>query len=177
MILSHRSFLGLILASVSMISLPAFANPDSDCRPEGSYGYLYNGTSQGQAGPLTLTETGAFTIDKRGAVSGEGILAFQFSNFAGHGPLWLLLREVQSNGAVTRDISQPCMGTLDFLGTATIIKTSNPALMPVGRILFANLPRSVEYTVSGLKNEILDLISTSPGTIASGTAHKRDKNK
>ena len=81
MILSHRSFLGLILASVSMISLPVFADPNSDCRPEGSYGYLYNGTSQGQAGPLTLTETGVLTVDKHGTSSGEGILAFQFSNF------------------------------------------------------------------------------------------------
>lgn len=175
--LLRRPFMGLILVSVSLSSMPALANMESGCRPEGSYGYLYNGTSQTQGGPSTLTETGTFTIDKRGVVSGEGILAFQFPNFANKGPLWLLIRETQSNGTLNRDATQPCMGTVNFLASGTVIKTSNDQIIPVGTVLFANLPRSVAYTVSGQKSEVLDLISTSPGTIASGTARKQDKNK
>jgi hypothetical protein len=121
-----------------------------------------------------LTETGVFTIDDKANLAGEGTLAFQFANFSGKGPLWLLLREVQSNGVITPDPSSPCTGTVDFVATATVIKTSNPNIVPEGAVLFDNVPRSLAYTISGQKGEILDFISTSPGTIASGTAHKQD---
>ena len=173
---SSRFFLRILLSFLAFSSLPVFADMSSECRLEGSYGYLYNGTSQMSAGSLTLTETGVFGLGN-GGPDGVGALTFQFANFAGKGPLWLLLREVQSNSIVTPDENTPCTGTIDFLSTATVIKTSNPSLIPEGTVLFTNSPRSIAYTISGLKNEIVDLISTSPGTIASGTAHKQQVAK
>lgn len=175
--ISNSVFSGAVIAALSLVSLPGFADPHRACKLEGSYGYLYNGNSYSAAGTVPLTETGELVIDENGNLSGEGTLAFQFSNFGGQGPLWLLMREVQTNGTVIPDGNNPCTGKFEFVATATVLKTSNPALVPVGTVLFTNSPRSIAYTVSGLKHEIIDLVSTSPGTIASGTAHKQDKRR
>ena len=171
------STLGLFIATLSLSSAPALADTTHACRVSGSFGYVYNGTTYTSAGPLPLTETGIFTIDNRANLSGEGTLAFQFANFNGKGPVWLLLREVQSNGVVTQDTNNPCTGTVDFAATATVIQTSNPNIVPEGTVLFNDAPRSLAYTVSGQKSEILDFISASPGTIASGTAHKQENSR
>ena len=66
---------------------------------------------------------------------------------------------------------------VEFLSTATVIKTSNSGLVPEGTVLFTAAPRSIAYTISGQKNETVDLISTSVDTIASGVAHKQNKSK
>jgi hypothetical protein len=174
---STRRSLGLIVLVLSLNLLPAFAGTNQACSLVGTFGYVYNGTSFASAGPVPLTETGVITVDPGGTFSGEGTLAFQFSNFGGPGPLWLLLREVQSSGVVTRDPNNECAGVVNFVATGTVIKSSNPALVPEGVVLFNNTDRSIAYTISGPKNDIVDVISTSPGTIASGTAHRQDKNK
>jgi hypothetical protein len=66
---------------------------------------------------------------------------------------------------------------VEFVATATVIKTSNAALVPEGVVLFADSPRSIAYTISGAKNELVDFVSTSPGTIASGTAHRQNNRR
>jgi hypothetical protein len=170
-------YLGALFATVSLNSLPVLADGRDGCLLGGSYGYVYNGTSSTATGPLSLTETGVLSVDRGGNLSGEGTLAFQFANFGGQGPLWLLLREVQSNGVVTPDTNTPCTGTVEFVATATVIKTSNAALVPEGVVLFADSPRSIAYTISGAKNELVDFVSTSPGTIASGTAHRQNNRR
>ena len=173
---THRS-LGLIVSAWALNLLPAFADANQACRFVGAFGYVYNGTSFASAGPVPLTETGVITVDPGGNFTGEGTLAFQFSNFGGSGPLWLLLREVQSNGVVTPDSNNECSGTVNFVATGTVVKSSNSALVPEGVVLFNNTQRSIAYTISGPKNDIVDVISTSQGTIASGTAHRQDKYK
>lgn len=171
-----RVSVGLIAAAISLGSLPAFAG-HQDCKLGGTYGYLYNGTSYAPTGPIPLTETGALSISENGDIHGEAALAFQFSSFSGGGPLWLLLNEVKLGvNSVTSNVIDPCMGVLDFLATATVVKTSDSNRVPVGTVLYANRPRSVAYTISGKKDDVVDLISTSPGTIASGTAHKQAKD-
>ncbi len=170
-----RLFLGLSLSALSLNSLPVFADSGRACRLGDSYGFLYNGTNHTRSGPVTMTQTGTFSIDNRGNLNGEGTLAFQFSNFAdGKGPLWLLLREVQSRGVVITDTKNPCTGIVEFVANMTVIKTSDSSRVTVGTVLIANAPRSMAYTISGRKNERIDLISTSPGTIASGVAHKQN---
>lgn len=175
--ISTRLSLCLFVAALSLNSLPAFADSDQVCRLNGSYAYLYNGTSYTPSGPVPLTETGVFTVDESDNVSGEGTLAFQYSNFYNQGPLWLLLSLVGLSGVVTPDANNPCTGIVDFVTTATVIKTSKPSLVPIGYVLFSNETRSIAYTISKPPNEIVEMISTSPGTIASGTAHKQDTNK
>ena len=174
---SARLSLVPFIAVLALHALPALAE-SPQCRLEGSYGYRYDGTSYTAAGSVPLTETGTLTIDEHGNLSGDGTLAFQFANFGGKGSLWLLLQEVKSgSNAVTSDANNPCMGTLDFVATATVLKTSNAAIVPEGTVLYTNSPRSVSYTIGGPKGESIYMISTSPGTIASGTAQKQDKGR
>jgi hypothetical protein len=174
--MSVKSFkiLCLVVAVGSFYSSSLYAHSNRSCQLLGPYGYLYNGTSYGGNAPVPLTETGFFTIENDGSLSGEGTLAFYFSDFAGTGlPLWLLIHEVQSSGVVTPDSDNTCTGTIEFFATGTVIKTSDPSLVPEGTVLFTDSPRSIAYTISGSGKEIVDLVSTSPGTIASGTAHKQ----
>lgn len=164
-----------IFTVFSLNSFAVFAETQKSCQLVGSYGYRFEGTSYTLDGPVPLAETGFITIDNRGNLSGEGTLAFYFSDFEGNGPLWLLLNETQSSGIVTQNRDNACAGTVDFLATAIVIKTSDPNLVPQGTVLFADLPRSLAYTISGSKKEVLNVVSTSPGTIASGTGY-RQKN-
>lgn len=176
--IKSRTVLNLLVVILSFYSFAAFADMNKSCRLLGSYGYLYNGTSYTSNGPVPLTETGFITIDNDGNLSGEGTLAFHFSDFGGTGlPLWLLLHEVQSSGEVIQDMYNTCAGTVDFLATATVIKTSDPTLIPEGFVLFSDSPRSLAYTISGSGKDTVDMVSTSPGTIASGTAHKQLKQR
>jgi hypothetical protein len=165
------------VAALTLNTLPAFADSPL-CRLEGSYGYHYDGTSFTAAGAVPLTETGELNVDGQGNLSGVATLAFRFPDVGGGGPVWLLLQEVKSGGnAVTADADNPCAGTLDFVATATVIKTSKPSLIPEGTVLYTNSPRSVAFTISGPKGEAVYMISTSPGTIASGTAQRQDKGR
>ena len=174
---STRFYLGLLFSALTINSMPVSADTNRGCSLEGPYGYLFTGTSFTPTGPVPLTQTGLLSVDKSGNLSGEGSLAFQFTNFMGAGPLWLLLREVQSDGVITPDASNPCTGVVAFLSTATVIKTSNSGLVPEGTVLYAEAPKSIAYTISGQKNETVNLISTSVDTIASGVAHKQNKPK
>jgi hypothetical protein len=125
----------LVLSVIVFYSLSAFSDSNSSCRLLGPYGYLYNGTNYTSSGPVPLTETGFLTIDNDGSLSGEGTLAFYFSDFGGTGlPLWLLIHEVQSSGVVTQDTNNTCAGTIEFLATGTVIKASDPNLLPEGSI-------------------------------------------
>lgn len=173
-----NKFMFSLLFSCLVLSSPtAFPKNSGEnnkgCNLSGSYGYLYNGTSFSSV-PVPLTETGSFTIGNNGHFGGEGTLTFYYSDFHGHGPLWLLMHEVQSNGTLTSDANNPCSGTIDFESTVTVTKSSNPLVVPEGTVLITNAPRSVAFTISGQNKDVVDLISTSPGTIASGTAHKQD---
>jgi hypothetical protein len=170
---SFRWFAGLSLFVLTFGSVSAFAKNDRECVLEGKYGYSYSGASYQSSGTVPLAEAGSFSIDAHGTLSGVGTLTFQFSNFAGQGPLWLLLREEQASGKVTPDAVDACTGTVEFFSTATVIKTSNAALVPVGTVLFSNAPRSISYAISGQQSQTVDLVSTSPGTIASGTATRQ----
>ncbi|WP_289019411.1 hypothetical protein [Desulfobacter postgatei] len=163
--------LSLVLTAAFFYSSSAFADIDKSLL--GSYGYIYNGTSYNHNGLVPFTETGVIIIDDDGSLSGEGTIAFYYSDFYGHGPLWLLIHEVQSDGMITQDPNNPCMGNIEFKATGTVIKTSNSELVAEGNVLFSDSIRSIAYTISGKKQEIVDMVSTSPGTIASGTAHKQ----
>ena len=88
----------------------------------------------------------------------------------------LLEEEKVGVNSVTPSTNDTCQGTLEFQATATVLKTSDASRVPIGTVLYANRPRSVAYTISGAKGEVIDLISTSPGTIASGTAHKQSND-
>ncbi|MEQ1531070.1 MAG: hypothetical protein ABL925_17280 [Methylococcales bacterium] len=168
------NYLSLAVASLALSVSPVNADANKTCRLAGAYGYLYNGASfQADASSMPLTETGVFTVQNNGSWLGEGTMALQFTDFSGKGPLWLLVKEVQSGGVATADSNNPCFGVMTFTATATVIKTSNSAILPEGTVLFSDKPRSIAYTISGQNNDIVDLISTSPGTVASGTAHKQ----
>jgi hypothetical protein len=80
------------------------------------------------------------------------------------------MNEELSNGLVTYDANHPCSGAISFETSV-----SNPAVAPVGRELKTSPPKSLAFTISGQKKDVVDLISSSPGTIAPGTAHKQDK--
>ena len=171
-----RFYLGLLFSALTINSMPVSADTSRGCSLEGSYGYFFTGTSFTPTGTVPLTQTGLLSVDKSGNLSGEGTVVFQFPNFMGAGPLWLQLREVQSKGVIA-PASNPCNGIVEFLSTATVVKTSNAGLVPEGTVLYAEAPRAIAYTISGSKNETVDLISTSVDTIASGVAHKQNKPK
>lgn len=143
------------------------------CILTGSYGYSFTGTSFTPLGAAPFTETGFLVADENGGISGKGSLTFFFADFAGNGPLWLLVDETQSGGEVLVNEDAPCTGEVAFLSTAVVVKTSNPLLMPVGSIFYQDSPRSVAFTISGLKDEVVDFISTSPLTIAVGNGRKQ----
>lgn len=165
-----------IVFGVMAYSVSAYADSDKPCQLQGTYGYLYNGTSYTGKDSLPFTETGHFAINHDGSMAGEGKLALNFSNFAGTGqPLWLLIDEVQSNGTIIEKNDNNCTGTIQFFASWTVNKTSNPQLVAEGTVLLTDSPRSIAYTVSGSRNDVVDMISTAPGTIASGTAHRKGK--
>jgi hypothetical protein len=172
--ISVRSAIVIPFALSLLFSLQS-AYAAHSCALQGNYGYVYNGTSFTPTTDVTLAETGSFTFGNNGSVSGTGTLIFQFANFSGTGPLWLSMREVQSAGTLTPDADNPCTGSVSFLATATVLQSSNPTIVPVGTVLFANSPRSLAYSISGAGGQIIDIVATSPGTVASGTAHRTAK--
>lgn len=141
------------------------------CMVNGSYAYTYNGTNYATPpGQATFSEVGTFQISRQNFSGGQGNIAFAFSNFGGNaGPLWIMVHEVQTNGAITMSSPTACDGTLNFLATGTVTASSNPAIMPVGTVLYSSTPRSTAFTLSGFADLQGDMISTSPGTIATGT--------
>jgi hypothetical protein len=162
-----RLFLGAVI-SVSALSGIAHAQ---SCLTNGSYAYTYNGTNYvTPPGQATFSEVGTFQISRQNFSQGEGNIAFQFTNFGGAaGPLWLMVHEVQTNGAFTFTSPTSCEGTFNFLATGTVTATSNPNIVPVGTVLYTSTPRSTAFTLSGFADLQGDMISTSPGTIATGT--------
>ena len=138
---------------------------------QGSYGYSYTGTSYTPDGVMSLAQTGVFTVDASSHFSARATLAGQFPTFRNQGPLWLLMHEV-SQGVVTSDTDNPYTGTVTYTATVTIITTSDSNLVPEGTVIEVNTSRSSVYTISGPNQETVEIISTSPGTIATGTAHK-----
>ncbi len=141
----------------------------------GKYSFDFEGTSFNPPplGTVPFTETGVLKIKKNGEMNGKSDTAFQFVDFSGMGPLWLLVREVQTFGKFTSDSDFTCFGVVNFLATGTVLKSSNPVIMPEGTILYSDLPRSLSYAVSGNDNQYIKFIFTSMGMIASGAAHKQ----
>ena len=147
---------------------------DRVCEPRGSYSFEFTGTSFTPDGPVPLAEIGEISLSGSGELSSLATLTFFFENFQGQGPLWLALEESMTDGELIAHPDRPCLGTMEFLATGIVVKTSNPALVPVGVPFYADLPRSLDYSVGG-KGEEIRIVSTSPGTIASGTAVKIKK--
>lgn len=166
--------IGLALAAFSLNAARVLAADTLSCQLDGSYAYIYSGTSYGESGAFSFAETGSFKIDPDGTVSGAGEITFYSANFAGTGhPIWLLVHEVQSNGSVAPNADDVCTGALSFFATGTVTKSSNPAMVPVGSFLYHNSPRSIVYSIGGPKWGVVHVNSTSPGTLASGTANRR----
>jgi hypothetical protein len=141
----------------------------------GKYSYVFNGTSFSPPpfGTVPFTETGVFKINSNNDLNGKSDLIFQFPDFSGTGPLWLLVSETQTSGRIIPDTDFACFGAVNFLATATVKDSSNPVIIPVGTILYVDLPRSLSYTISGSNNENINLVFTSKGMMASGTGHKQ----
>lgn len=170
MITAKHIVSGLLIGAFCVTTLPVFADSKKVCSPVGTYGYVYDGTSYTQLGPVPLTETGYFRITRKGHLTGEGTLAFYFSDFGGQGPVWLLIHEEQYDGMVSPDVDDTCTGTVEFKATGTVIKSSNEDVVSVGTVFFTDSDRSIAYTLSGRSKDNMDIVSTSPGTIASGNA-------
>jgi len=120
-------FQNLLLIKVAtliifLIPIQVLAKDKRACELRGSYGYSYNGTSYSSSTPVPLAETGFYNVDEHGITS-EGVLALQFLDFGGNGPLWLLINEVRSNGIVTPDPNIKCSGTINFVSTGTVLKS------------------------------------------------------
>jgi len=162
-----RVILGALITASSFC---ASAHAQS-CLSNGTYAYTYNGTNYvTPPGQATFSEVGTFQISRQNFSQGEGNIAFQFANFGGAaGPLWIMVHEVQTSGTIAMSTANACEGTLNFLATGTVTATSNPAVVPVGTVLYSSTPRSTAFTLSGLADLQGDMISTSPGTIATGT--------
>ena len=161
-------------ALISAGFLGAQANAQS-CLSNGSYAYTYNGTNYvTPPGQATFSEVGTFQVSRQNFSQGEGNIAFQFANFGNvAGPLWIMVHEVQTNGSITLTSPSACEGTFNFLATGTVTATSNPNIVPVGTVLYTSTPRSTAFTLSGLADLQGDMISTSPGTIATGTFRRQ----
>ncbi|PPC89297.1 MAG: hypothetical protein CTY34_11900 [Methylobacter sp.] len=168
----NRLLLGTLVVTAMLGTTNTFAGGKPACRINGTVSYVYTGTSFAPTGNIQFSETGILEINRNNSVSGEGTITFQFPNFNGQGPLWLLLNEVQTNGVITQDPANPCVGNADFLATATVVNSSNPAIVPPGFVLYADAQRSISFAAA-LKGDQVNLISTSPGTIASGTGFKQ----
>lgn len=171
--MNKKIIITMLLSGLVLGSPAAFAKDDGhgkDCKLQGSYSYLYNGTSYSSIA-VPFTETGSFNVDKSGGFQGEGTMTLNFSNFGGHGQVWLETQEAQTNGAITYDANTSCAGTISFFSTATVTKSAPTGIVPDGFVLIPNAARSVAFRISD-DGKTVNLISTSPGTIASGTAQK-----
>lgn len=168
----NRLLLSVLTTTAALSSSGAFAHGQPTCRIDGTISYVYTGTTFSPGGNIQFSEAGILEINRNNTVSGEGTITFEFPNFNGQGPLWLLLNEVQTNGTITQDPSNPCVGAAEFLATGTVVNSSNPAIVPPGFVLYSDAKRSISFTAA-LKGSQVNLISTSPGTIASGTGFKQ----
>ena len=65
--------LGLFAVSAAFGSRDVVAD-GKECKLLGSCGYLYNGTSYGPAGPISLTESGDLVISKNLDINGHAKL-------------------------------------------------------------------------------------------------------
>lgn len=150
------------------------------CDLTGSYGYVYDGVSYDNAGAVEIAETGTFSVGSKSCgsneICGKAKATFRFPNFVlpGYsGPLWALMQLdfTGASGAISVDSDDPCQGNVDFLATGTVIKSSPVDL--AGVTLFVDQQRSIAYTVSGIEEQFIDLISASPGSILAGTAKEQ----
>jgi hypothetical protein len=164
----------LMLAGMQMQAAPK-------CNLNGSYGYVYDGVSYGDGGSaVEIAETGTFAVGSKACgpdeICGKAKATFRFPSFTigqYNGPLWALI-QLDFNGAsgsISVDPVDPCQGSVDFLATGTVIKSTPVDL--AGVTLFVDQVRSIAYTVGGSEGEIVDLISTSPGSVLAGTAKAR----
>jgi hypothetical protein len=150
------------------------------CDLNGSYGYVYDGVSYDNGGAVEIAETGTFSVGSKSCgsneICGKAKATFRFPNFVIHGysgPLWALIQLdfTGASGAISVDSDDPCQGDVDFLATGTVIKSSP---VDLGEFtLFVDQPRSIAYTISGIEEQFIDLISTSPGSVLAGTAKEQ----
>jgi hypothetical protein len=145
-----------------------------DCKPRGSYGYVYNGVSYDNGAAVEIAETGFFRTYgcDVGELCGHAKATFRFPHSqAVGGALWVLLDLDFDNGEVQASGVGDCTGTVEFLATGTVLQSQPTGLE--GQTLFTDQHRSIAYTVSGALNGQVDLISTSPDSILAGTAHRQ----
>jgi len=138
------------------------------CDLKGEYGYVYDGVSYDGGAAVEIAETGSFVVDaKTGSVTGTAKATFRFPQ-----SLWVLLRiDFAGDPGAVEVSADPCQGIVNFKATGTVLKSSPSGLEGVS--LFADQPRSIAYTVSGKAEQFVDLISTSAGSVLSGTAKAR----
>jgi len=147
------------------------------CNLNGSYGYVYDGVSYDNGEAVEIAETGSFSVGSKlcgpDEICGRAKATFRFPNFPGIGPLWALIQLdfTGASGAISIDPVDPCQGSVDFLATGTVIKSTPVDL--AGVTLFVDQERSIAYTVSGIEEQTVDLISTSPGSVLAGTAKEQ----
>ena len=156
------------------------------CDLTGSYGYVYDGVSYDNGEAVEIAETGTFSVGTKSCgpneICGKAKATFRFPNFvlpgptgepAYTGPLWALIQLdfTGASGAISVDSDDPCQGDVDFLATGKVIKSSPVDLAEV--TLFVDQQRSIAYTVSGIEEQFVDLISTSPGSVLAGTAKEQ----
>ena len=173
--MKNKQTLGALGAlTLTFLATSAMALPPQ-CAVHGYYGYSYEGSTVTPAGEATFTETGRFRINLSNRFVGSGQLVFKFQDFAGQGPLWLHVEETVSNGYFQPDQNPDnCSGTATFQASATVIQSSNPTLVAPGTVFYVDQPRSMAWTASGYHNSVdIDMVSTSPGTLASGHARRR----
>ncbi|MFA5984078.1 MAG: hypothetical protein WC782_08685 [Methylococcaceae bacterium] len=168
----HHVLLAALITTTMLCTSTAFAGKKSTCKIDGTVSYVYTGTTFSPSGNIQFSEAGILDINTDNSVNGEGTITFEFPNFNGQGPLWLLLHEVQSNGSITQEPLNPCVGAADFFATGTVVNSSNPNIVPLGFVLYSDAKRSISFTAA-LKGSAVNLISTSPGTVASGTGFKQ----
>lgn len=168
----NRLLLSVLATTATLSTHGAFAHGKPTCRIDGTVSYVYTGTTFSPTGNIQFSEAGILEINKDNSVSGEGTITFEFPNFNGQGPLWLLLHEVQTNGTIVQDPTNPCVGSADFFATGTVVNSSNPNIIPPGFVLYSDSKRAISFTAA-LKGSQVNLISTSPGTIASGSGFKQ----
>lgn len=103
--INTRLVMGLLISAFALNSLTAIAADalKPTCQLKGNYGYIFNGSGLTPTGGITFSETGFFRVNNYQDAWGEDTIAFQYQNFNGLGPIWVLAREVHYNGVITPD--------------------------------------------------------------------------
>lgn len=182
MINCKKMFVPVTVSLLLAVSAAAMADSRSDrsrvkqCTLSGSYSFDFTGVSY-ETGEVPFAEAGILYFGDDGEFSLSAALTFQFTDFFGAGPLWLHVDEQISDASILPDSEDPCLGMITFKATGTVLRSTNPALLPPGVPFYRDLDRSIEYSIGGKHYDTLRFVSTSPFTIASGSGEKIGHSK